>query len=119
METSERLKDAELLTESVLAIMDKIMLIEAEYKQEKAPLEQEIKKLEEAFLDKYLLDSSGKPVRKGMTLEKDGKKYRVLERYQQCFVKYLGNARVSVLPEGKKRTVEIGHGDLPEYTIVD
>lgn len=119
METSERLKDAEQLTESVLVIMDKVKAIEARYKMETAPLQQEIKELEEAFLNKYLVDSSGKPVHKGMILEKDGKRFGVLDRYQQCFVKYLGNARVKVLPSGKKRSFEIWHGDLPEYTIVD
>lgn len=119
METSERLKDAELLTESVLVIIDNIKSIEARYKMETAPLRQEIKELEEAFLDKYLVDSSGRPIRPGMILEKDGKRFGVLDRYQQCFVKYLGNARVKVLPTGKKRSFEIWHGDLPEYTIVD
>lgn len=119
MEATERLKDAEQLTESVLVIMDKIKAIEARYKIETAPLRQEIKELEEAFLDKYLVDSSGKPIRPGMILEKDGKRFGVLNRYQQCFVKYLGNARVKVLPTGKKRSFEIWHGDLPEYTIVD
>lgn len=119
MEATERLKDAEQLTESVLVIMDKIKAIEARYKIETAPFRQEIKELEEAFLDKYLVDSSGKPIRPGMILEKDGKRFGVLNRYQQCFVKYLGNARVKVLPTGKKRSFEIWHGDLPEYTIVD
>lgn len=119
MEATERLKDAEQLTESVLVIMDKIKAIEARYKQEKAPLEQNIRELENAFLDKYLVDSSGKPVHPGMILEKDGKRFGVLDRYQQCFVKYLGNARVKVLPEGKKRTVDIDFSKLVEYIIVE
>lgn len=118
MEISERFNDAELLTKSVLAIMDKKKAIEARYKEETAPLDQEIRELENAFLDKYLIDSTGKPVQKGMILEKDGKMYKVLNRSQQCFIRYLGNARVSVLPDGKKRTVDIGAGEIQDYTIV-
>ena len=117
--TEDRFKDAELLTESVLVIMNDIKLIEDRYSQEIAPFRQAIKELEEAFLDKYLVDSSGIPVRPGMILEKEGKHFRVLSRYQQFFVKYFGNARVRVMPIGKKRPIEIWHEDLPEYTIVD
>lgn len=119
MNTEERLKDAEELTNKVAAIIDKIKSIEARINVETAPLRQEIKELEDNFLDKYLKDSSGQPVRKGMVIEKDGKKFKILNRYQQCIFKYLGNARVNVLPEGKKRTIEIWHNELLEYTIVD
>ena len=118
MEISERFNDAELLTKSVLAIMDKKKAIEARYKEETAPLDQEIRELENAFLDKYLIDSTGKPVQKGMILEKEGKRYRVLNRYQQRIMRYLGNAQVSALPDGKKRTVYIGAGEIQDYTIV-
>lgn len=92
---------------------------EEEYKKKIVPLKKEIKRLEQSFLDKYLIDSTGKPVKKGMTIEKEGKKYKVLDRYQQCICQYLGNVRVSALPEGKKRTVDIFPDDLCEYTIVE
>ena len=49
MEISERFNDAELLTKSVLAIMDKKKTIVARYKEETAPLDQEIRELENAF----------------------------------------------------------------------
>ena len=118
MEISERFNDAELLTKSVLSFMDKKKAIESRYKQETAPLVEEIRELENAFLDKYLIDSTGKPVQKGMILEKEGKEYEVLDRYQQCFIRYLGNVRVSVLPKGKKRKIDIGVSEIQEYTII-
>lgn len=114
-----RVADAEKLTEDVRTIYSKIKVFEDEHKIRIAPLRDEIEKLEQSFLDKYLIDSTGKPVKKGMTIEKDGKKYRVIDRYQQCLLQYLGNARVSALPEGKKRTVDISPDELSEYTIVD
>lgn len=119
MYTEERFKDAEELTNKVAAIISKIKTIEARINVETAPLRQEIKELEDDFLDKYLKDSSGQPVCEGMVIEKDGKKFKVLGRHQQWLFKYLGNARVNVLPEGKKRTIEIWHNELQEYTIVD
>lgn len=54
-----------------------------------------------------------------MVIEKDGKRFQVLNRYQQCIFRYLGNARVSVLPEGKKRTIDIFPFELAEFTIVE
>lgn len=114
-----RIADAEKLTEDVRSIHSKINQFEEEYKKKIAPLKKEIERLEQSFLDKYLIDSTGKPVKKGMTIEKEGKKYKVLDRYQQCIFQYLGNVRVSALPEGKKRTVDIFPNDLCEYTIVE
>lgn len=114
-----RIADAEKLTEDVRSIHSKINQIEEEYKKKIAPFKKEIERLEQSFLDKYLIDSTGKPVKKGMTIEKEGKKYKVLDRYQQCIFQYLGNVRVSALPEGKKRTVDISPDDLCEYTIVE
>lgn len=114
-----RVTDAEKLTEDVCLIRSEIKVFEDEHNKRIAPLKDEIEKLEQSFLDKYLIDSTGKPVKKGMTIEKDGKKYYVLNRYQQCLFQYLGNARVSVLPEGKKRTVDISADELSEYTIVE
>lgn len=54
-----------------------------------------------------------------MVIEKNGKRFKVLNRYQQCIFRYLGNARVSVLPEGKKRTLDISPSELVEFTIVE
>lgn len=114
-----RVADAEKLTEDVRTIYSKIKVFEDEHKIKIAPLKDEIEKLEQSFLDKYLIDSAGKPVKKGMTIDKEGKRYSVLDRYQQCIFQYLGNARVSALPEGKKRTVDIFPDELSEYTIVE
>lgn len=114
-----RVADAEKLTEDVQLIYSEIKVYEEEHEKRIAPLKQKIKSMEQAFLDKHLTDSTGKPVKKGMVIEKNGKRYQVLNRYQQCLLNYLGNARVSALPEGKKRTVEIFPEELSEYTIVE
>ena len=109
---SNRIADAEQLTKKVQAIYSEIKVFEDAYKQK-------IAQLEESFLDKWLVDSTGRPVSKGMVIEKNGKRFKVLNRYQQCIFRYLGNARVSVLPEGKKRTLDISPSELVEFTIVE
>lgn len=119
MNTEERLKDAEELTSKVAAIINEIKTIETRILVETDPLKHKIIELEDNFLDKYLKDSSGQTVRKGMVIEKNGKKFKVLRRSQQRIFRYLGNAMVEVLPEGKKRKMEICHNELHEYTIVD
>lgn len=111
--------DAEILSEKVLKIQADIKKIEDEVKVKTTPLRGEIRQLEEDYLDKYLIDSTGKPVRKGMLIEKDNKRFNVVNRYQQCFFKYLGNPRVSVIPEGRKRAFDIIPRELSEYTIVE
>lgn len=116
---SERISDAEQLTKDVQAVNSEIRVFKDAYYQQIAPLEKKIAEMEESFLDKWLVDSSGKPVRKGMTIEKDGKRFKVVDRYQQCLLQYLGNARVSVIPEGKKRPIDICPSDLAEYAIVE
>ena len=75
-----KIADAEKLTEDVRWIYSKINQIEEEYKKKIAPFKEEIERLEQSFLDKYLIDSTGKSIKKGMTIEKDGKKYKVLNR---------------------------------------
>ncbi len=116
---SNRIADAEQLTKKVQAIYSEIKVFEDAYKKQIAPLKQKIAQLEESFLDKWLVDSTGRPVSKGMVIEKNGKRFKVLNRYQQCIFRYLGNARVSVLPEGKKRTLDIFPSELVEFTIVE
>lgn len=115
---NNRIADAEQLTIDVRAIYSEIEAFEKAYKRQIAPLKQRIAQLEEAFLDKWLVDSNGKPVRKGMIIKRDGKRFKVINRYQQCLLQYLGNPRVTVLPEGKKRPVEIFPSELVEFTIV-
>lgn len=115
---NNRIADAEQLTIDVRAIYSEIEAFEKAYKRQIAPLKQRIAQLEEAFWDKWLVDSNGKPVRKGMIIKRDGKRFKVINRYQQCLLQYLGNPRVTVLPEGKKRPVEIFPSELVEFTIV-
>ena len=129
---SNRIADAEQLTKKVQAIYSEIKVfedievhiiempkIEANPKATEKGLKNWIAQLEESFLDKWLVDSTGRPVSKGMVIEKNGKRFKVLNRYQQCIFRYLGNARVSVLPEGKKRTLDISPSELVEFTIVE
>lgn len=116
---NKRIAAAEQLTEDVQAIYSEIRVFEDAYKKQIAPLKQKIVQLEESFLNKWLVDSTGRPVCKGMVIEKDGKRFKVLNRYQQCIFQYLGNARVSVLPEGKKRTIDIHSTELVEFTIIE
>lgn len=67
---SNRIADAEQLTKEVQAIYSKIKVFEDAYKKQIAPLKQKIAQLEESFLDKWLVDSTGRPVSKGMVIEK-------------------------------------------------
>lgn len=115
---NNRIADAEQLTKDVRAVYSEIKVFENSYKRQIAPLKQKIAQLEESFLDKWLVDSNGKPVRKGMIIEKDGKRFEVIDRYQQCLLQYLGNPRVTVLPKGKKRALDIYPSELVEFTIV-
>lgn len=114
-----RLADAEQLTNEVQAIYSEIRIFEDTYKKQVAPMREKITQLEEQFLNKWLIDSTGRSVYKGMRIEKDGRLFTVIDRSQQCIFQYLGNARVSALPEGKKRTVEIYSDELVKYTIVE
>lgn len=116
---SNRIADAEQLTKDIQAIYSEIKVFEDAYKKQIAPLKQKIAQLEKSFLDKWLVDSTGRPVSKGMVIEKNGKRFKVLNRYQQCIFRYLGNARVSVLPKDKKRPLDIFSSELVEFTIVD
>ena len=116
---NERMLDAGDLTKDVQAIIGEIKVFEAEYNRQIEPYKKKISQLEESFLDKWLTDSNGSPVRKGMTIEKDGKRYYVSNRYQQILLQYLGNPRVIAIHECRKREIHIYSDDLKEYTIVE
>lgn len=116
---NDRMADVENLTKEVQAIIKEMKVFELEYNKQVAPYKQKISELEESFLDKWLIDSNGNPVRKGMTIEKDGRIYYVKNRYQQIFMQYLGNPRVIAVPVGRKKEIDIRTADLKEYTIVE
>lgn len=59
---SNRIADAEQLTKKVQAIYSEIKVFEDAYKKQIAPLKQKIAQLEESFLDKWLVDSTGRPL---------------------------------------------------------
>lgn len=115
----KRKAEADKLTEQVSAIQLEMNSFHEKYLQEIAPFKKQIEELEQSFLDRHLIDSSGIAVKVGMTIEKDSKRYQVTYRGQQCIFGYLGNARVKAIPEGKKREIEIGVDELQEYKIVN
>lgn len=115
----ERMADVENLTKEVQTIIKEMRVFESEYNKQVAPYKQKISQLEESFLDKWLTDSNGNPVRKGMTIEKDRRMYFVTDRYQQILMQYLGNPRVIAVSVGRKTEIEIRTADLKEYTIVE
>lgn len=114
---NKRMADAASLTTEVQSIIAEMKVFEDEYKRQVTPYKRRISQLEESYLDKWLTDSNGTPVKIGMTIEKGGHRYRVINRYQQILMQYLGNPRVVALPEGRKRTIDIRTDDLKEYTI--
>lgn len=104
---TERKKDAEILTEKVdelIKLRDdstrnisiEINRLLEERKKMIEPFQKKIEELKDEYLDKYLKDSNGNPVRVGDVIVKESVKYKVLDRYQQKFFSYLGNPRVEV-----------------------
>lgn len=87
------------------------------------PFQKKIEELKDEYLDKYLKDSSGNPVRVGDVIAKKSVKYKVLDRYQQKFFSYLGNPRVEVNKynkdgELKGVIISLYPEDLKNYTKV-
>jgi hypothetical protein len=115
----ERMADAENLTKQVQSIRSEMDEIQNEYNRKAAPYRQRIKQLEEEYLDKWLKDSNGNPVKIGMTIQKDSKRYEVVDRYQQQLFQYLGNPRVIAINKVRGRRIELSTADLKEYTIVE
>lgn len=115
----ERMADAENLTKQVQSIRSEMDEIQNEYNKKAAPYRKRIKQLEEEYLDKWLKDSNGNPVKIGMTIQKDSKRYEVKDRYQQQLFQYLGNPRVIVINKVRRCSIELSTADLKEYTIVE
>ena len=115
----ERMADAENLTKQVQSIRSEMDEIQNEYNRKAAPYRQRIKQLEEEYLDKWLKDSNGNPVKIGMTIQKDSKIYEVVDRYQQQLFQYLGNPRVIAINKVRGGRIELSTADLKEYTIVE
>ena len=115
----ERMADAENLTKQVQSIRSEMDEIQNEYNKKAAPYRKRIKQLEEEYLDKWLKDSNGNPVKIGMTIQKDSKRYEVEDRYQQQLFQYLGNPRVIVINKARRCSIELSTADLKEYTIVE
>lgn len=131
---TERRKDAEILTEKVdelIKLRDdstrnisiEINRLLEERKKMIEPFQKKIEELKDEYLDKYLKDSSDNPVRVGDVIAKNSVKYKVLDRYQQKFLSYLGNPRVEVKKynkdgELKGVIISLYSEDLKNYTKV-
>lgn len=129
--------DAEVLTKKVdellkqrdKALMDitkQINTLVMERDKISEPFQKQIEVLQNEYLDKYLRDCNGNPLKVDDVIinNNTGKKYRVVDRYQQILFGYLGNPRVEV----KKWNIDGGLGrviislysdDLKNYTKVE
>lgn len=134
---TSRKEDAEKLSKEVEAVkkeMEKVLApyqrkleeINAEIKNISIPFYDKVKILEQEFLDKYLIDSNGRTIKKGDIIvnNKIGVTYKVVDRFQQVLFQYLGNPRVLVLKycNGKivgKKEWSLFPEDLKNYTIKD
>lgn len=103
MDKKEIRKKAERLSGMVQEIQAQIEDERERFIARCSPFRDEIKRLEEEFLDECLVDSRGKTVRPGMIIENEQGQYKVLNRYQQYLCQYLGNPMVVLLKKGAKK----------------
>lgn len=105
-----RSEATEKLNEEILAINQemeaeltpyrmKLQEINNEILRISKPYKEKIKEKEEDFLDRFLIDRNGKTVRPGDIIinNETGDTYKVIKRFQQVLMRYLGNPRVVVL----------------------
>lgn len=130
-------EDAEKLSKEVEAVKkemeislapynNKLQEIKDEIKNISEPFYDKIEKLEQEYLDKYLVDCNGRTIKEGDVIinNKIGIMYKVVRRFQQILFQYLGNPRVLVLKyyKGKivgKKEWSLFPEDLKEYTVKD
>lgn len=134
---TDRKKDADILTEKVFELVkqrdcalknitEQIQRLMIERDKISEPYTKQIEDLKDEYMDKYLKDSKGNPIRvKDVIINNNtGQEYRVVDRYQQIILGYLGNPRVEV----KKWNIDGGLGrvfislysdDLKNYTKID
>lgn len=128
-------EEAEKLSEKVEALRkemekalkpykEKIQDIEHEMKKISHPFYDKIINLEQSYLDQFLIDSNGHSIKEDDILinQRTGFYYKVVRRFQQELLYYLGNPRVVVVrlnKNGKTGTREISlfPSDLKEYSI--
>lgn len=131
-----RTEATEKLNEEILAINQemeaeltpyrmKLQEINNEILRISKPYKEKITEKEEDFLDRFLIDRNGKTVRPGDIIinNETGDTYKVIKRFQQVLMRYLGNPRVVVLKlykHGKigKKEMSIFSAELKEsYSI--
>lgn len=130
-------EDAEKLSKEVEAVKKEMEIVLAPYNRKLQEIKDKIKnisdpfydkveKLEQEYLDKYLVDCNGKTIKEGDIIinNKIGIMYKVVRRFQQVLFQYLGNPRVLVLKYYKGKTVgkkewALFPEDLKEYTVKD
>lgn len=127
-------EDAEILTEKVEELIKlkddatkdisvEINRLLEERKKLIEPFQKRIEILKDEYLDKYLKDSNDNPVQVGDVIAKKSAKYKVVDRYQQKFFRYLGNPRVEVRKYNKngelqRVIISLFPEDLKNYTKI-
>lgn len=82
----------------------KLLEIHNEMTRISQPYEKRIKQKEQEYLDKFLVDCNGNSVHTGdiLTNNVTGESFKVVNRFQQKVIHYLGNPRVVVVKLNKK-----------------
>lgn len=130
-------KDAEILSDKVDEIImqrdmalknitNQISRLMIERDNISKPYQKQIENLKNEYMDKYLRDSNDNPIRVEDIIinNKTSQKYRVVDRYQQILLHYLGNPRVNVRKlkkDGNETGGEISlfPDDLKNYTKIE
>lgn len=92
----------------------KLLEIHNEMNRISQPYEKRIKQKEQEYLDKFLVDCNGNIIHTGDVLINNvtGESFKVVNRYQQKLIHYLGNPRVVVVKLNKK-----GEAGKKEFSI--
>ena len=82
----------------------KLQEIQNEIAQISQPYEKRIKQKEQEYLDKFLVDCNGNSIHTGDVLINNvtSDSFKVINRFQQKLIHYLGNPRVVVVKLNKK-----------------
>lgn len=92
----------------------KLQEIQNEITRISQPYEKRIKHKEQEYLDKFLVDCNGNIIHTGDVLINNltGESFKVVDRFQQKLIHYLGNPRVVVVKLNKK-----GEAGKKEFSI--
>lgn len=134
---TDRKKDAEILSDKVDEIIkqreaalknitNQISSLMMERDKISEPYQKQIENLKDEYMDKYLRDSNDNPIRVNDIIihNNTSQKYRVVDRYQQILLRYLGNPRVNVrkLKKDGNETggvISLFPDDLKNYTKIE